>query len=220
MIILSIVRCFSFLVIFSFTTFIKTSHISSQNTTKVNENIKIIPKISPSGEESLDDYFFKNTCPISQNSSTCLFMSPKNISYYTLSKEESNCSFFENNRICVQYTKPHECSIAIKYILPKDIGIWDCLYKKQVQERIVDHDAVVLQRMDLLDHLYLSNSFNLSSPINWKNKHSRMLTMFPPTIFYGIGITIFFLFSWRFIKKFPHIMRKNTLLKSFSLFLF
>ena len=59
--------------------------------------------------------------------------------------------------------------------------------QKQVQESVVDHDSVALQRMDLIDHLYLSNSFNLSSPINWKNKHARMISMFPPAIFYGIG---------------------------------
>ena len=134
-----------------------------------------------------------------------LFLSPDCNSYYTFPKKGKNCTYFEQERICIEYMKSNMCSIKIKNILPKDVGVWRCLYRKRVKEKVVDHDAVVLRRTDLLEHLYLLDSFNVSRLLFPDNKHFRIIHTAPIFIISGVVLTFLLFYLKGFIRVSPDI---------------
>ena len=198
-------QSYTLFVILIYLPHIQTCHINYQSSPQFVKNITNDKRMLKYDSENSPHYIFRNVCSPTQNFSTCVFLSPENKNYYTFPKNEVNCTHYENGRICVEYMKPNICLIKIKHILPKDIGLWHCLYRTQVEEKVVDHDAVVLRRTDLLETLHLFNTFNVTHPQLFNNKHFRIIHMSPIFIVSSVVITFLLLYFKRIKRISPEI---------------
>ena len=203
------IQQYALIILFNLVPHINSCHVTYHSTSRVRESIDNNTGMVKPDVTNLSYYTFTNICSPSQNYSTCFFLSPENNSYFTFPKNGENCTYFEQERICIEYTKLNMCSIKIKNVLPKDVGVWRCFYRKRTKEKVIDHDAVVLRRTDLVEQLHLFDSFNISHSLFHHNKHFRMIHISPIFIVSGVVITFLLLYLKGFISVLPTIVKKH-----------
>ena len=158
-----------------------------------------------SKKEMMDDHSFKKICNTPHNSSSCFFLSPKNITYHTQPESGPNCTYWEGRRICVKYIIPNKCSITISTLILNDIGEWNCINKKiQLNDQEYESDAYVVRSMDFNKHMEFLETFNITLQEDKNENHTRLLNL-PISVTFCIGITVFLLFSFGVVKFSPSI---------------
>ena len=158
-----------------------------------------------SKKEITDDFTFRKICNAAHNSSSCFFLSPKNITYHTQPESGPNCTYWEGGRICVKYIIPNQCSITISTLILNDIGEWNCINKKmQLSDQEYESDVYVVRRMDFNKYMEFIETFNITLQDDGNKNPTRLLNL-PISITFCIGITFFLLFSFGVVKFSPNI---------------
>ena len=158
-----------------------------------------------SKKEMMDDHSFKKICNTPHNSSSCFFLSPKNITYHAQSESGPNCTYWEGRRICVKYIIPNKCSITISTLILNDIAECNFINKKiQLNDREYESDAYVVRSMDFNKHMEFLETFNITLQEDKNENHTRLLNL-SISVTFCIGITVFLLFSFGVVKVSPSI---------------